>query len=133
MVARSVSSHNDRKSKCSYTGRNLRSSLASLDRISDKLNDRMVDKMVKMIEDKEREERRENIVIRGIKTGETIGVEWVRRFLRSRLGIEAKILTCKKSDDVIVAKVENEEKKREIMVNKNRLGKDKIFIENNLT
>lgn len=42
-------------------------------------------------------------------------------------------MTCKKSDDVIVAKVENEEKKRGIMINKNRLGKDKIFIENHLT
>lgn len=93
----------------------------------------MVDKMVKMTKDKEREEKRENTVIRGIKTGETIEVEWARRFLRSRLGIEAKILTCKKSDDVIVAKVENEERKRKIMINKNRLGKDKIFIENDLT
>lgn len=49
----------------------------NFDRISDKLNDRMIDKMVKIIEDKEREERRKNTVIRGIKTGETIGVEWV--------------------------------------------------------
>lgn len=66
--ARSVSSHNDRRSRCSFTGkrRYLRSSLASLDRFSDKLNDRMVDKMIKMIEDKKREERRENIVISGI-------------------------------------------------------------------
>lgn len=68
-----------------------------------------------------------------VKMGETIRVEWVRMFLRSRLGIEAKILTCRKSDDIIVAKVENEGKKREIMINKNRLGKDKIFIENDVT
>lgn len=52
---------------------------------------------------------------------------------KSRLGVETKILTCRKSGEVIVAKMENEEKKREIMINKNKLNNDKIFIENNLT
>lgn len=69
----------------------------------------------------------------GIMTKERIGVEWVQKFSRSRLGIEAKVLTCEKSSDVIVAKVENKEKKREIMINKNRLRKDKVFIKNDLT
>lgn len=53
--------------------------------------------------------------------------------LKSRLGVKTKILTCRKSGEVIVAKMENEEKKREIMINKNKLSNDKIFIENNLT
>lgn len=69
----------------------------------------------------------------GIMTKETIGIEGIQNFSRSRLGIEVKVLTCRKSGDVIVAKVENKEKKREIMINKNRLRKDKVFIENDLT
>lgn len=89
------------------------------------MNNRIIDKMAKIIEDKEREEKRDNIVIRGITTGETIRTEWVQRFLKSRLGIETKILTCRKSGNVIVVKVENKKKKRDIMINKNRLGKDR--------
>lgn len=46
------------------------------------MNDRIIDKRAKIIEDKEREERRDNIVIRGLTTGETIRTEWVQRFLR---------------------------------------------------
>lgn len=75
---RSVSGHYVKGgSRSSYTGsrRSLRSSFASLDKISDKLNHRIVDKMVKMIEDKK---RRNNIVIKGIKIGDRIGIEWVR-------------------------------------------------------
>lgn len=39
----------------------------------------MIDKMNRIIEDKEREERKESIVIREIKTREKIGAEWVRK------------------------------------------------------
>lgn len=65
------------------------------------------------IEDKEREKRRDNIVIKEITIveAETIGAEWVQGFLRSRLEIKTKILTYRKSGDIIVAKVENKEKK----------------------
>lgn len=76
---RSVSGHYVKgESRSSYTGsrRSLRSSFASLDKISDKLNHRIVDKMVKMIEDKKKEII--IIVIKGIKIGDRIGIEWVR-------------------------------------------------------
>lgn len=51
------------------------------------------------------------------------------RFYKRKVGVETKVLDCRKSETVIIVKIENEEKKREIMYNKNRLrgGKD-IYI-----
>lgn len=34
---------------------------------------------------------------------------------------------------VIIAKIENEEKKREVMYNKLKLGREKIYVDHNLT
>lgn len=44
----------------------------------------MIDKMNRIIEDKEWEERKESIVIKGIKTREKIGAEWVQDFLNKK-------------------------------------------------
>lgn len=44
-----------------------------------------------------------------------------------------KIVRCRRSGNVVVAKIEGEDKKREVMKNKNRLKKGKVFIENDLT
>lgn len=128
---RSVGSYLSRRYRESATGSrsSLRSRNSSIDRFCDRLNDRLIDKMV---EDKEREDRKNNIVIRGIKTGKVTGVEWVQKFLREKIGTKIKIVSCRKSGDVLMAKVENEEKKREIITNKCKLGKERIFIENNL-
>lgn len=42
-------------------------------------------------------------------------------------------MECRNSGPVIVAKFENEEKKKEVMRNKNKLKEDNIFIENDLS
>lgn len=88
----------------------------------------------KLIADKGREGRKSNIVIkeRGpLKEGEN-GKEWLENFIEEKLAIDCKIVECRSSGPVIVAKVENKGKKREVMRNKNRLKGGNIFIENDL-
>lgn len=46
--------------------------------------------------------------------------------------METKVLDCKKSGTVIIAKIESEVKKEEIMYNKNRLRGERIYIEHDL-
>lgn len=61
---RSVGSYLSRRYRESATGSRSRSRNSSIDRFCDRLNDRLIDKMV---EDKEIEDRKNNIVIRGSK------------------------------------------------------------------
>lgn len=99
-----------------------------------RLSEKEVSRLRKIVVDAERCERKDNIIIKGImaKDGK-VEKEWVKDFLKDKLGVETKILYCRVSGTVIVAKVESEEKKREIMVNKNKLKGENIFIENELT
>lgn len=82
--------------------------------------------------EKENEDRRCNIVKKGIKAKEGMnGKTWVEEFLTERL--ECNIIKYWVSGVVIVARVESEEKEREIMMNKNRLRGERVFIENDLS
>lgn len=47
--------------------------------------------------------------------------EWVQDFIKEKIGVETKVLDCRKSGTVIIAKIESKVKKKEIMYNKNRL------------
>lgn len=53
--------------------------------------------------------------------------------MKERLGISCKVMDNRISGPVIVVKVENEEKKREIMLNKNKLKGTTFYIENDLS
>lgn len=70
----------------------------------------------KLIVDEGREGRKSDIVIkeRGpLKEGEN-GKEWLENFIKEKLVIDCKMVKCRSSGPVIVAKVENEGKKREV-------------------
>jgi len=105
----------------------------------DRLSNREVDKIRKMVTEKEREERRCNIVLRGVDIPEEMerergrGKEWLKELIKNKVGVECEVREIRKSGPVIVAKIEGEEKKREIMKNKYKLKGDRMFIENDLT
>lgn len=100
--------------------------------ISDAFNDREVNIIKRMVLEQEKRERKNNIVIKGVKIEGRVGKEWVQNFIKEKIRVETKILDCRKSETVIIAKIENEEKKREIMYNKNRLRGERIYIEHDL-
>lgn len=101
----------------------------------DELSERKVRYIRKWVVDKEKEERKCNIVIKGKTSWEKgeNGKEWVESFIKEKLRVQCKVTECRNSGPVIVAKIENEEKKKEVMRNKNKLKGDSIFIENDLS
>lgn len=52
--------------------------------------------------------------------------------MKEEIGVETNVLECRKSGTVIIAKIESEVKKKEIMCNKNRLKGERIYIEHDL-
>lgn len=111
------------------------------DKSEDRLSIREVGKLKRLVVEKEKQERKNNIVFKGIKLekedkikkGE--GKEWVEDFLRKNLDIDCKIESCRISGKVIIVKLGSEEEKKEAMRRKNRLKDRKgeqIYIENDL-
>lgn len=98
-----------------------------------------VGKLKKWLIKKEREERRNNIVLKGVRMeGDERLIkgalkEWVSDFLKKNIGVDGKIEHCRLSGKVIIAKLGSEDVKREVMKNKNKLKGGNIYIENDLT
>lgn len=58
---------------------------------------------------------------------------WLKEFLKRELNTEGNITQVRISGKVLIAKLNTEEEKREIMKKKNRLKGGSIFIENDLS
>ncbi|CAL1672512.1 unnamed protein product [Lasius platythorax] len=103
----------------------------------DRLSTKEVNKFKKWVEEKEKKERRNNIVFKGINGVENIkdGREWVKKFLNEKLDLdlEDKVAQTRISGKVLIAKLDSEEVKREVMKRKNKLKDGYVFIENDLT
>lgn len=87
------------------------------------------------MEERERNLRKNNIVIKGIeakKLGQ-IDYKWVEKFIERIMDVTIKVTRYRVSGNVIVATIENGKEKDKIMRRKGRLGEKKIFIENDLT
>jgi len=97
------------------------------------LSDKEIDKVRRMVFDKEKEERRDNIVIKGVDTEEKDLKKWVSKFIKEKMEIEVEIVSCRKSGKVLVAKLKDWQMKRKVMENKSKLKGGRIFIENDLT
>jgi len=103
------------------------------------LSIREVEKIKRWVRDKKREEKKCNIIIRGIKMPKETekdwkrGREWATEFIKENLRVECKPVSCRESGAVVVVKLETDEIKREIMRNKYILKGGKIFIENDLS
>jgi len=57
----------------------------------------------------------------------------VKELIKRKLKIDCRISEVRKSDPVIIVKMESEEEKKEIMKRKNKLKGDNLFIENDLS
>ncbi|XP_025995913.2 uncharacterized protein LOC113005092 [Solenopsis invicta] len=106
---------------------------------SEGFSDREVNKLKRWMSVREREERSNNIVIRGLGEGiEEFGKAedkkaWTENFIGKKLDVNCKVVMCRLSGSVVIAKIDGEEKKKEIMIKKSKLKGGKIFIENDLT
>lgn len=100
------------------------------------LSGRDVEKLKKIVVYKEREERRDNIVIKEWgRMEEGKDSEKVIEEFKKKLGVDCKIMSCRKSGGIYIARVENEEKKKEIRRKKCvcELKGGNIFIEHDLS
>lgn len=99
------------------------------------LSEKEVGKIKEWMLEQERKERECNIIIRGVRErmGGWEGKEWTQNFLKERLGVSCKVEYIRISGPVIVARIENKEKKNEIMTNKSKLKGTNFFIENDLS
>lgn len=68
-----------------------------------------------------------------IRERENIDEKEIERWIKQKIDVECNIINWRKSGPVIIAKMESEGKKAEIMRNKYKLRGEKIFIENDLS
>jgi len=89
--------------------------------------------------EREREGRKENVVIRGVEMPEEVTsekkkrIEWVKGLIRNKIGVECEISDVKKCGPVIVVRIVGEEGKKKVMSNKYKLKGGNVFIENDLS
>lgn len=90
-------------------------------------------RMKKMMRESERKDRERNIVIKGESNVRDNLQEWVKEFMKDRLGLDVNIVSAWKGGSVIVVKLESLDDKRKIMQNKSKLLGTRIYIENDLS
>lgn len=85
----------------------------------------------------EKEKRRCNIVVKGVKFEEEVKEEAAKQFLWDKLGVDVEVNRVidinKNGKTVNILEMGNWNKKQKVMMNKNKLKGSKIYIENDLT
>lgn len=104
----------------------------------DRLSVRELDKIKRLISNREREEREErknNVVIKGLdeETEKEVSIERVEAFFKDKLDTVCKVEACWRSGKVVVVKLEKEEEKLQVLRNKSKLKGKRIFIKKDLT
>lgn len=93
-------------------------------------------KQLRLLENNDKEERKNNIVIKGLEAGEDVK-EDTKRFLKNLTGRECTLLWARKigkdERNMIVAKMGSWEEKQAIMKKKKQLGNSRIFIDHDLS
>ena len=89
-------------------------------------------------EEKEREKRRNNIIIVGLDAKKKYTAEDIMEWLEKEMEVEAKIekvwrVRTTSGKFLLGALCGGEKDKREVMVNKKKLGEKEVYIENDLT
>lgn len=106
-----------RRSRCSFISTR---SVGNESRFSD----REIGRLKKWVTEKDKEERKNNIVIKGVKMPRELegdrkgGEKWIEDLIKTKLGVDMKAISYRVSGTVVVVKLENEEKKKESMINK---------------
>lgn len=93
--------------------------------------------MKKAMEDRERKERRNNLIIRGLNKGNRNIYETMREFLEKRFGVVEGVKRIqamgKEGREVIIVEMNSWEEKKGIMKIKKKLGNRKVYIDHDLT
>lgn len=98
--------------------------------------EKKINQLEERLEIKERKERKQNIIIKGLKMEKESLAENIENFITKELRVECEIREAYKigvNKDIIVAKTQTWEEKIQIMKAKNKLGERKIYIENDMT
>ena len=90
------------------------------------------------IEQKDRYERRNNIVIKGLQINKENAEKEVEEMIKKNIGVEVKVIEAisldgKQSNKIILAKLEHSRQKNMLMKNKYKLRGTTCYIENDLT
>jgi len=90
------------------------------------------------MEDRERRERKNNLVIKGLKgRGKKNLIESAQKFLEEEFevkgGVKEVQIAGREGREVIIIQMDNWERKKEIMRKKKKFGSRKIYIDNDLT
>jgi len=96
-----------------------------------------IKKMEDLLEKKDREDRKNNIVIKGMtfkEYGQRLRVE-IEKFIEEKIKVKAEVVYARKigKGNTIVVKLGSLEQKIDIMKNKSKLGTTDIYIENDRT
>ena len=86
-----------------------------------------------LLNDKDKSERKDNIIIKGVQMKNENIINEVTEFLKNKLEVDVSVASAWQRGKLVVAKIKTFEQKMEIMKNKNKLVGTKIFIENDLT
>ncbi|XP_026828218.1 golgin subfamily A member 6-like protein 6 [Ooceraea biroi] len=83
----------------------------------DRLSSREVRSMRRLVAEKEKDERKKNIIVRGMSTEGTLEECMIRiqTLLRDKLKVDSKVWQVRRSGRVLIARLENEEEKRKVM------------------
>jgi len=107
--------------------------------LNSNLSIREVERIRKWVSEKNKEDRRKNVVFKGVRIPKEIGndrkkgMEWAENLIREKMCVSTKVTGCRESGTVIVISFNSEEDKREVMSNKFRLKGGNIFVENDLS
>lgn len=100
------------------------------------LTNREVSGLEKLMLERDRREREDNIVIRGLGENDLVGGDLVKLagdFLRDRLGVEVEVRGARRSGAVLVVRMGSREAKAQVMGSKSRLKGSAYFVEHDLS
>lgn len=95
-----------------------------------------LENVIKYVEDNEKKEKKNNLVIRGLVLKSNNKKNEVSAFLRNELEVEVNVKEAYevgRDRKCVIVKMENWEDKKTVLRNKRKLGQQKIFIDNDLT
>lgn len=95
-----------------------------------------LENVIKYVEDNEKKEKKNNLVIRGLVLKSNHTKNEVSAFLRDELEVEVKVQDAYevgRDRKCVIVKMESWEDKKSVLINKKKLGQQKIFIDNDLT
>ena len=101
--------------------------------ISSVLSEGEIRQMKKFLNEKDKSDRRDNIVIKGLQLQGVDLKREIMNFIDSRLGIQIEIVAAWRRGRIFIVKLKDFDQKLLIMRNKNKLKDTTFFIENDLT